>query len=64
MATLIGIQWKHGGQFLTNYKLLNVISTQLMDCNATIDHNALIPVINWAKIMFESLNLAEIVKFT
>ena len=40
MATLIGIQWKHG----PNFKLLNVISAQLMDCNATIDHNTLIPV--------------------
>ena len=44
MAILIGVQWQHGGQFLPNFKLLNVILAQLMDCNAIIDHNTLIPV--------------------
>ena len=44
MTALIGVQWKHGGQILPNSKLLNIILAQLMDCNATIDHNTLIPV--------------------
>ena len=44
MAALIRVQWKHGGQFLLNFKLLNVILAQLMDCNGTIDHNTLIAV--------------------
>ena len=44
MAAPIGVQWKHEGQFLPNFKLLNVILAQLMDCNAIIDHNTLIAV--------------------
>ena len=44
MATPIGVQWRHGGQYLPNFKLLNVILAQLMHCNATIDHNIHIAV--------------------
>ena len=38
MATSIGMQWRHGATILTKFKLLNVISDQLMDCNVIIDH--------------------------
>ena len=44
MAALIEVHWKHGGQFLPNFRLLNAILAQMMDCNATIDHNTLIAV--------------------
>ena len=65
MATLIGVKWKHGGQFLPNFKLLNVISAELMDCNTTIDHNTLIPGHKLGQnYVYKLKNLAEIVKFT
>ena len=38
MATSIGMQWRHGAIILTKFKLLNIISDQLMDCNVIIDH--------------------------
>ena len=38
MAISIGMQWRHGATILTKFKLLNIISDQLMDCNVTIDH--------------------------
>ena len=44
MAAPIAVQWRHGGQYLPNFKLLNVILAQLMDCNGIIDHNIYIAV--------------------
>ena len=38
MATSIGMQWRHGATIFTKFKLLNIISDQLVDCNALIDH--------------------------
>ena len=38
MATSIGMQWRYGATILTKFKLLNVISDQLVDCNVIIDH--------------------------
>ena len=38
MATSIGMLWRHGATILTKFKLLNIISDQLMDCNVIIDH--------------------------
>ena len=38
MAASIGMQWRHGATILTKFKLLNVISDQLVDCNVIIDH--------------------------
>ena len=37
MATSIRMQWRHSATILTKYKLLNVISDQLMDCNVIKD---------------------------
>ena len=38
MATSIGMQWRHGAAILTKFKLLNVISDQLVDCYVILDH--------------------------
>ena len=38
MTTSIGMQWRHGATILTKFKLLNVISDQLVDYNVIIDH--------------------------
>ena len=38
MATSIGKQWRHGATILTKFKLLNIISDQLVDCNVIIDY--------------------------
>ena len=38
IAASSGKQWRHGATILTKFKLLNVISDQLVDCNVIIDH--------------------------
>ena len=38
MAISIGMQWRHGATIFTKFKLLNMISDQLVDCNVIIDH--------------------------
>ena len=38
MATSIGMQWRHDATILIKFKLLNIISDQLMDSNVIIDH--------------------------
>ena len=38
MATSIEMQWRHGATILTTFKLLYIISDQLIDCNVIIDH--------------------------
>ena len=37
LATSIGMQWRHGATILTKFKLLKVISDQLMYCNVIKD---------------------------
>ena len=64
MATSIGMQWRHGATILSKFKLLNVISDQLMDCNAIIDHYRHIAVHKLDQNYIEKLKLAKIVKFT
>ena len=64
MATSIGMQWRHGATILTKFKLLNVISDQLMDCNVIINHYGHIAVHKLDRNYVKSLNLAKIVKFT
>ena len=44
MATSIGMQWRHSATILTKFKLLNLFSDQLMDCNVIIDHYSHIAV--------------------
>ena len=36
MAISIGMQWRHGATILTKFKLLNVISDQLLDCYVSV----------------------------
>ena len=36
MAASIGMQWRHGATIVTKFKLLNVISDQLMDCYVSL----------------------------
>ena len=58
----------HGGQFLPNFKLLNVILAQLMDCNTTIDPNTLIPVhklgITFKAEIWSKLSNSPIITYT
>ena len=64
MATSIGMQWRHGATILSKFKLLSVISDQLMDCNVIIDHYGYISVHKSDQNYVEKLKLAKIVKFT
>ena len=64
MATSIGLVACVSPIISLIFKLLNVISDQLMDCSVTKDHCTHIAVHKLDKFMFKSLNLAKIVKFT
>ena len=36
MATLTGVQWRHGKTIFTKFKLLNAILVQFVDCHVCI----------------------------
>ena len=59
MDTSIGMQWRHGATIFTKFKLFNVTSDQLMDCNVTIDHYRHIAVHKLDRNYIEKLKFGQ-----